>query len=191
MEEGMGNVHVALRYLHEALKCNQRLLGADHIQVSLLSVFVYLSKSMHMFVYQQNHTRLISHSLILFFNFLLTDGCKLSCHCHCSFIDGSIFFKCSTWANYTQDTPSKTWTGWPSYSGKYNSHDCLYQLARQFCAPLAIPLLEVFIEIHNQKSWSLKWRIIFLPIIIAKPFMNCFFFWRMLLLGLNILNQKL
>lgn len=33
MEEGMGNVHVALRYLHEALKCNQRLLGADHIQV--------------------------------------------------------------------------------------------------------------------------------------------------------------
>ncbi|KAI3868327.1 hypothetical protein MKX03_000238, partial [Papaver bracteatum] len=32
MEEGLGNVHVALRYLHEALKCNQRLLGADHIQ---------------------------------------------------------------------------------------------------------------------------------------------------------------
>ncbi|RWW17389.1 hypothetical protein GW17_00018688 [Ensete ventricosum] len=35
MEEGMGNVHVALRYLHEALKCNKRLLGPDHIQVSL------------------------------------------------------------------------------------------------------------------------------------------------------------
>lgn len=35
MEEGMGNVHVALRYLHEALKCNQRLLGADHIQVRI------------------------------------------------------------------------------------------------------------------------------------------------------------
>lgn len=34
MEEGLGNVHVALRYLHEALKCNQRLLGADHIQVN-------------------------------------------------------------------------------------------------------------------------------------------------------------
>jgi hypothetical protein len=33
MEEGLGNVHVALRYLHEALKCNKRLLGADHIQV--------------------------------------------------------------------------------------------------------------------------------------------------------------
>lgn len=33
MEEGLGNIHVALRYLHEALKCNQRLLGADHIQV--------------------------------------------------------------------------------------------------------------------------------------------------------------
>lgn len=33
MEEGLGNVHVALRYLHKALKCNQRLLGPDHIQV--------------------------------------------------------------------------------------------------------------------------------------------------------------
>ena len=38
MEEGLGNVHVALRYLHEALKCNKRLLGADHIQVSNLSL---------------------------------------------------------------------------------------------------------------------------------------------------------
>lgn len=38
MEEGMGNVHVALRYLHEALKCNQRLLGADHIQVPSLNL---------------------------------------------------------------------------------------------------------------------------------------------------------
>jgi protein TIF31 len=34
MEEGLGNVYVALCYLHEALKCNQHLLGADHIQVS-------------------------------------------------------------------------------------------------------------------------------------------------------------
>ena len=34
MEEGMGNVNLALRYLHEALNCNKRLLGADHIQVS-------------------------------------------------------------------------------------------------------------------------------------------------------------
>ncbi|GKV36384.1 hypothetical protein SLEP1_g44524 [Rubroshorea leprosula] len=32
MEEGMGNVHIALRYLHKALKCNQKLLGLDHIQ---------------------------------------------------------------------------------------------------------------------------------------------------------------
>jgi len=40
MEEGMGNVHIALRYLHEALKCNQRLLGVDHIQV-FLSQFSY------------------------------------------------------------------------------------------------------------------------------------------------------
>lgn len=39
MEEGIGNVHVALRYLHEALKCNKRLLGADHIQVSFLLSF--------------------------------------------------------------------------------------------------------------------------------------------------------
>lgn len=39
MEEGMGNVHVALRYLHEALKCNKRLLGADHIQV----IFFFLA----------------------------------------------------------------------------------------------------------------------------------------------------
>ncbi|KAF2323204.1 hypothetical protein GH714_034118 [Hevea brasiliensis] len=34
MEEGMGNVIVALRFLHEALKCNQRLLGVDHIQTA-------------------------------------------------------------------------------------------------------------------------------------------------------------
>jgi len=47
MEEGLGNVHVALRYLHEALKCNKRLLGADHIQV--------LSYSLH------EPYRLLSH----------------------------------------------------------------------------------------------------------------------------------
>ncbi|KAF9669070.1 hypothetical protein SADUNF_Sadunf14G0069500 [Salix dunnii] len=34
MEEGLGNVHVALRYLHKALKCNQKLLGPDHIQTA-------------------------------------------------------------------------------------------------------------------------------------------------------------
>lgn len=39
MEEGLGNVHVALRYLHKALKCNQRLLGADHIQVLFYSFY--------------------------------------------------------------------------------------------------------------------------------------------------------
>ncbi|KAE8818752.1 Vacuolar-sorting receptor 6 [Hordeum vulgare] len=33
-EEGLGNVHVALRYLHEVLKCNQWLLGVDHIQTA-------------------------------------------------------------------------------------------------------------------------------------------------------------
>lgn len=47
MEEGMGNVHVALRYLHEALKCNIRLLGADHIQVS--SLFPSLTTVMSFF----------------------------------------------------------------------------------------------------------------------------------------------
>lgn len=40
MEEGLGNVHVALRYLHKALKCNQRLLGPDHIQVLFPMLFV-------------------------------------------------------------------------------------------------------------------------------------------------------
>lgn len=39
MEEGLGNVHIALRYLHKALKCNQRLLGPDHIQVLFRSWF--------------------------------------------------------------------------------------------------------------------------------------------------------
>ncbi|XP_043706554.1 protein TSS-like, partial [Telopea speciosissima] len=34
MEEGLGNVHVALRYLHKALKCNKKLLGPDHIQTA-------------------------------------------------------------------------------------------------------------------------------------------------------------
>lgn len=43
MEEGLGNVHLALRYLHKALKCNQRLLGSDHIQVKFYSIyFLYL-----------------------------------------------------------------------------------------------------------------------------------------------------
>ncbi|KAI8023162.1 Protein TSS [Camellia lanceoleosa] len=34
MEEGLGNVHIALRYLHKALKCNKKLLGPDHIQTA-------------------------------------------------------------------------------------------------------------------------------------------------------------
>lgn len=48
MEEGLGNVHVALRYLHEALKCNQRLLGADHIQVSCLLLSLTLEENFPM-----------------------------------------------------------------------------------------------------------------------------------------------
>jgi hypothetical protein len=38
MEKEVGNDHLALRYLHEALKSNKRLLGADHIQVPPLSI---------------------------------------------------------------------------------------------------------------------------------------------------------
>ncbi len=34
MEGGLGNIHVTLCYLHEALKCNYRLLGVDCIQVN-------------------------------------------------------------------------------------------------------------------------------------------------------------
>lgn len=33
MEEGLGNVSIALRYLHKALNCNKKLLGPDHVQV--------------------------------------------------------------------------------------------------------------------------------------------------------------
>lgn len=55
MEEGMGNVHVALRYLHEALKCNQRLLGVDHIQVFLsLHPSLTLSLSVSLMYWQLN-----------------------------------------------------------------------------------------------------------------------------------------
>jgi hypothetical protein len=41
MEEGLGNVHIALRYLHVALKFNEHLLGADHIQVFLPTLFQF------------------------------------------------------------------------------------------------------------------------------------------------------
>ncbi|KAG5564321.1 hypothetical protein RHGRI_000504 [Rhododendron griersonianum] len=46
MEEGLGNVHVALRYLHEPLKCNKRLLGADHIQDSAAWLEYFESKAL-------------------------------------------------------------------------------------------------------------------------------------------------
>ncbi|PWA78864.1 hypothetical protein CTI12_AA210660 [Artemisia annua] len=46
MEEGLGNVHVALRYLHEALKCNKRLLGADHIQDAAAWLEYFESKAL-------------------------------------------------------------------------------------------------------------------------------------------------
>jgi hypothetical protein len=50
MEEGLGNVHIALRYLHEALKCNERLLGADHIQVFLPTLFQFRSKFFYLLI---------------------------------------------------------------------------------------------------------------------------------------------
>ena len=52
MEEGLGNVHVALRYLHEALKCNKRLLGADHIQVILSLSHKYMEVCTVVYVQQ-------------------------------------------------------------------------------------------------------------------------------------------
>lgn len=84
MEEGMGNVNVALRYLHEALKCNKRLLGADHIQVSLSHIIT--SNLLP-------HTRL---NIVSYCIFHVIDRCKLSCHSHSSFVDGSVFSKCAT-----------------------------------------------------------------------------------------------
>ena len=63
MEEGMGNVHVALRYLHEALKCNKRLLGPDHIQVSLsLSCFLSHTHVFDIFMPKADETSLISYN---------------------------------------------------------------------------------------------------------------------------------
>jgi len=73
MEEGLGNVHVALRYLHKALKCNQRLLGADHIQVILftsyfcffqimkLVYFVFLCKMLYVNSLHFSHQETIIH----------------------------------------------------------------------------------------------------------------------------------
>ena len=34
MIQGLGHNKLALRYLHEALKINKKLLGADHIQTA-------------------------------------------------------------------------------------------------------------------------------------------------------------
>jgi hypothetical protein len=101
MEEGLGNIHIALRYLHEALKCNQRLLGADHIQVnSTPQNSVLLFHKLDQFhrteildfgefkvgVIEDNHWMGVLGS---------TDSCKLPCHCNCTLLDGGILFKCS------------------------------------------------------------------------------------------------
>lgn len=81
MEEGVGNVHLALRYLHEALKCNKRLLGADHIQVRFLSILP-----------------LFAHILKLTISFMFTfpDSSKLSCNSCGSLSHGSIFIECAS-----------------------------------------------------------------------------------------------
>lgn len=73
MEEGMGNVHVALRYLHEALKCNIRLLGADHIQVPSLSLSddsdeLLLHVLHHLFITQSRDNATLISLLIFVIN---------------------------------------------------------------------------------------------------------------------------
>lgn len=108
MEEAMGNVHVALRYLHEALKCNKRLLGADHIQVSLS---LSLSPSPPLSPHGWNSA--------LYSIFHVIDCRKLSRHSYSSFIDRCIFSECATWANYTKDTSSKAWIRRSSYTGHF------------------------------------------------------------------------
>lgn len=62
MEEGLGNVHVALRYLHKALKCNQKLLGADHIQV-LFSSFISCYCHSLKFLFPSNPTFYLNSTL--------------------------------------------------------------------------------------------------------------------------------
>ena len=94
MEEGMGNVHVALRYLHEALKCNQRLLGADHIQVPISPLSLSLYTQTHTHTHGYPHYMQSSHKQSVLF--ILTDSCKLSCYSHSSFVNGSVFPECAT-----------------------------------------------------------------------------------------------
>lgn len=120
MEEGMGNVHVALRYLHEALKCNQKLLGADHIQVS--------SSSVSLIVIYLGHLRTFLGGDKTGDIYNLTDCCKLSCHSSSSFFDGSIFLKCATWANNVANSSSQTGSRGSSCSGHYTTFElqCVY-----------------------------------------------------------------
>lgn len=124
MEEGLGNVHVALRYLHKALKCNQKLLGPDHIQVIIIYIYIriwcfllarpcliYLAYSfllIHFFLRE-------NFQLIYFL--LSVDCCQLPCYSHSSLIDGSIFLECSAWANNLANPSCKAWTRWPTNSG--------------------------------------------------------------------------
>jgi len=99
MEEGMGNIHIALCYLHEALKCNQCLLGADYIQVNVYKLVC------------RQHTSIIGKNILHASNmealrlwvlkaagwvFGGIDSCKLSCHCNCTLLDGGILSQCST-----------------------------------------------------------------------------------------------
>ncbi|KAL2894266.1 Protein TSS, partial [Bienertia sinuspersici] len=53
MEEGTGNVNLTLNYLNKALKCNNRLLGVDHIQIAVSYYAIAVALS-HMEAYSQS-----------------------------------------------------------------------------------------------------------------------------------------
>lgn len=47
------------------------------------------------------------------------DGGKLPCNCYCIILNGSIFFECTAWANYSTDIASKTRARWSPHAGKF------------------------------------------------------------------------
>ena len=62
MEEGQGNVNIVLRYLPKALKCNQKLLGSDHIQTaaSYHAITIEASSLMEAYPLVVQHEQIIS-----------------------------------------------------------------------------------------------------------------------------------
>ncbi len=68
MEEGFGNVHIALWYLHEPLKCNEHLLGAaDHIQLFLPTLFQFLVlKKCGLLIYGVIHNQLFDLQSVMY-----------------------------------------------------------------------------------------------------------------------------